>query len=506
VIDAATPQPYLARRRIDTRVFHDLQATVRLDHNAFRKEQGTFGPALIVAVTDDAGAIVGGQRTFLNAAASAKDGHDPARKSLGHVKGYAVRFAAKGGSRATETVLMAEGVEDVMTAMLACGFAHAGYAMAGAGMMHSFPPPPGVKKVILCADADAKAGPEGARRTAAALAKHGIEVCIAWPLDGAKDLNAMIAACDKESLEQGYAKVKQAIDNAEPYIPSKGDDPPDPHKFDIDSFVAACTGDPGFPFEPGPLLQLVKLIRASLADFQRLRTRLKDETKVKLGALDDALEVATRAPPRLTPEERERLKEEERKRREGERARLWESCSTIALSKTLLADMEAVVHRLGVVGEGGAIKAIYSAATSRLVGDDAMRVLRRGVSSSGKNYLIGRVMELTPEEEVIRITGGSSLSLIYYGDGDEDALAHKLLLIAEAAVLAPRNGEDPQFTDMLRSLISEGRLDRIVTLTQGGGLPSAVHVRRNGPIALMLTSARDNIEDELDSGGTGEEA
>jgi hypothetical protein len=62
-----------------------------------------------------------------------------------------------------------------------------------------------------------------------------------------------------------------------------------------------------------------------------------------------------------TIEERARLEREgkERRKREAkaEEIRLWNSCKDIAESLTLLADMEVLVHRLGVVGEGAAISA-----------------------------------------------------------------------------------------------------------------------------------------------------
>ena len=63
--------------------------------------------------------------------------------------------------------------------------------------------------------------------------------------------------------------------------------------------------------------------------------------------LPQAMEAARRA--------REAEKEAARILREAERERLWRSCGTIAMSKTLLTDMEKVVHRLGVVGEGPSV-------------------------------------------------------------------------------------------------------------------------------------------------------
>ena len=180
-----------------------------------------------------------------------------------------------------------------------------------------------------------------------------------------------------------------------------------------------------------------------------------------------------------------------------ERDRLWSSCREIAESPTLLADMEELVHELGVVGEGASIRGAYLAASSRLCRHGALCLLRRGAAAGGKNYLISKALRLIPDDAVIHMTSGSPLSLVYYGDGDEDAFKHKAIYIPEAAVLAERNGVESSLTFMLRTLISEGRLDHHVVLTQASGPPVSTHVKRNGPVVVIITTARDNVEDEL---------
>jgi hypothetical protein len=209
---------------------------------------------------------------------------------------------------------------------------------------------------------------------------------------------------------------------------------------------------------------------------------------------------AAHASPPPTAEERARLEQEHaerRKRNADERERLRRSCSHIALSKTLLADMEAFVHALGVVGEGAAIRGGYLALSSRLVRNRAICLLRRGAPAGGKNYLIEKTLMLVPEDAVIRISSGSPMALAYFGGGDEDALKHRVVYIPEAAVLADKNGVESPLTIMLRELISEGRIDRIVAIPQPNGPPVSERIRRNGPIGAILTSARANIEEEL---------
>ena len=66
----------------------------------------------------------------------------------------------------------------------------------------------------------------------------------------------------------------------------------------------------------------------------------------------------------------------------------------------------------------------------------------------------------------------------------------------EAATIAERNGVESPLTIMLRLLISEGRLDHNVALPQSDGL-ATVRIKRNGPVVVIITSARDDVEDEL---------
>jgi multidrug efflux pump subunit AcrA (membrane-fusion protein) len=181
----------------------------------------------------------------------------------------------------------------------------------------------------------------------------------------------------------------------------------------------------------------------------------------------------------------------------AERERLRRECEPLAKDPEVLAKMEQAARRLGVVGEGSATRGAYLAASSRLLRSGAISLLRRGAPAGGKNYLFTNVTVLMPEESVITVSGASPMALIYYGD-NEDALKHKIIVIAEAAAIAAKsNGDENPLTIFLRTLLSEGCIDRYVAIPQQNSLPRTVHVRRNGPVALMLTSARENIDEEM---------
>jgi hypothetical protein len=199
-------------------------------------------------------------------------------------------------------------------------------------------------------------------------------------------------------------------------------------------------------------------------------------------------------------EERQRLeaeREAERQQIEAEEhARLWRSCSTIASSKTLLRDMETVAHQLGVVGEGPGVRALYLTYSSRLLAGEAVRLLRLGAPASGKNVVVEKVLELIPKDAVVQISGSSPKALAYFGGADEDALKHKIVYIPEAQIMAAKRDIENEFAIMLRTLISEGRVIYQTVVVQDGGPPATMTMVKNGPIAAVVTTARD-VDPEL---------
>ena len=80
-IDPNTPDPYFLNRGIDTTRFANLDQVVRVVPRYRRQQTDAWGPALIAAVTDNEGRIVGRQYKPLNADRSAKDGAEPKVKN-----------------------------------------------------------------------------------------------------------------------------------------------------------------------------------------------------------------------------------------------------------------------------------------------------------------------------------------------------------------------------------------------------------------------------------------
>jgi hypothetical protein len=288
------------------------------------------------------------------------------------------------------------------------------------------------------------------------------------------------------SRDARLQKYNQLLERAKALI--KGDD--DALKELIDAAVAGALSD----------TQIESLV-ATAARAAGIKEKIAN------GFVKEAQEERRRkeeATPDAREEKRRRAEAEAKAAkitREAEIERLRRSCSAIAMSKTLLADMERLVHRMGLVGEGAAIRGTYIAGTSRLLRRIAISFLRRGAPASGKNIQINKVLFLFPREAVIVISSATPQALIYEGEDENDvnALKHKIIAIGEAAVLARKaNGDEHPMVPMLRTMLADGHLDHSIPLPQGtGATPKTIHIRRDGPMCLMLTSARDNIEDEM---------
>ncbi len=149
----------------------------------------------------------------------------------------------------------------------------------------------------------------------------------------------------------------------------------------------------------------------------------------------------------------------------------------------ILRDFEA----LGVVGEESNKLTGYLAAVSRLL-DRPLALLIQSASAGGKSSLMDAVLDLIPEEDVIRYSAMSGQSIFYMGDR---SLQHKVLAIAEEEGAR-------QASYALKLLQSEGR----VTMASTGKDPqSGMLVTHDytveGPVMLFLTTTAIDLDEEL---------
>ena len=176
---------YLRHRGITLPVPPSIRYHVALKH----ADTGQHFPAMVAAVQDRDGRIVGVHRTFLRADGKGKAQVGKAKMMAGVCWEGAVRL-----DRAGPSICLAEGIETALSVQQATG--RATWAALSLGNMAAVRLPKGVAAVTLCADADGK--PEAAeqheallQRAAVAQRAGGLEVSIARPPEG-RDFNDLL--------------------------------------------------------------------------------------------------------------------------------------------------------------------------------------------------------------------------------------------------------------------------------------------------------------------------
>ena len=175
-------------------------------HPALRYRDGTGEqrlPALVAAVTTEAGEITGVHRTWLDPHRPAKAAVASPRKALGGLHGFAVRFAPAAADR---PLVVGEGIETVLSIVAAVPDLPAAAALSAAHL-RAFTPPPGIARLVIAADAD----PEG-KAAATELAKRvgplGIAASVITPKRG--DFNDELTRIGAQNLRGQLAPLFRA--------------------------------------------------------------------------------------------------------------------------------------------------------------------------------------------------------------------------------------------------------------------------------------------------------
>ncbi len=148
---------------------------------------------------------------------------------------------------------------------------------------------------------------------------------------------------------------------------------------------------------------------------------------------------------------------------------------------------------MGLVGESRNAKLIYLAITSRLLGKQ-VSVVVKGLSSSGKSYTAECAVRLFPEEAVYTMTAMSERALVYL---DED-LAHRTIVLYEAAALREgrEKAEDNQTAYIVRSLLSEGRIEYPTVVRGDDGTMRTIKLVKEGPTNLVTSTTSISLHPE----------
>ncbi len=146
-----------------------------------------------------------------------------------------------------------------------------------------------------------------------------------------------------------------------------------------------------------------------------------------------------------------------------------------------------------LVGENRNAKLVYLALTSRLL-DKQVNIVVKGLSASGKSYTIQCVAVLFPPEAVYTMTAMSERALIYL----DEPLSYRTIILYEAAAL--REGreklEDNQTAYIVRSLLSEGRIEYPVVIRQDDGTLRTEKIIVPGPTNLVTSTTSISLHPE----------
>jgi hypothetical protein len=284
--------------------------------------------------------------------------------------------------------------------------------------------------------------------------------------------------------------------------------PEEPETRSLEDLVAEASA-----LEEGDTSGVKRLINEAAAlglddlDVDELINAIKASTGKAKGALTGLWKQAKkRAEGQAVQEAIQRAKEEAQAKEDlakAEAEALWEQMveriAPLARDPNILGRGVAVVHRIGAVREDIAIEATFVTTISRFL-RKVISLLRRGTAASGKNYIFELVLRLVPLEDIIQISASSAKVLPYTDPDNPDAFKHKLLYFPEAAGVLARKagGQEHEMASMARTFISENRLVYPSVMTRPNGqTPIAIYIIKEGPIAVLVTSARNDIEDEL---------
>ena len=215
--------PYLAARGLDPAAFPDLSRAVRFAPRCWHASSKAERPTLIAALTDEAGQVLAIQRLYLTADCRAKACKP---MSLGKISGLAIKLGPP-----TDTLYVAEGLEDAMTAQQASEANSSAWAAAGSSNMPNLVLPVATKTVVFLGQNDKdnpnqrdKTFEQNLAKAAPKLLSEGKAVRVAWPPVGVPDVNELVRGRTGAALVAGYADVTRMIGAAEEVLPAGDDD------------------------------------------------------------------------------------------------------------------------------------------------------------------------------------------------------------------------------------------------------------------------------------------
>lgn len=167
--------------------------------------------------------------------------------------------------------------------------------------------------------------------------------------------------------------------------------------------------------------------------------------------------------------------------------------SDIASDQRILDRFTDALGVCGVVGEDRNAKLVFLGILSALL-DEPVSFAVKGLSSSGKSYMVETTLKFFPATAYIEMTAMSERALVYM----KEDFGHRTLVLFEAVALREqREKTESNLTAyFVRSLLSEGRISYPVTVRDKDGGFVTRHIMKNGPTNIILTTTATSLHGE----------
>lgn len=156
----------------------------------------------------------------------------------------------------------------------------------------------------------------------------------------------------------------------------------------------------------------------------------------------------------------------------------------------LIERIVADVQKRGVVGERRNALTIYLAGVSAQL-PKPLSLIMRGVTASGKSFIVNCVAELFPPEVVLLATSLTTNALYYFTPG---TLRHRWIVGGERSRI--EDDDRAEATRALREMIEAGRLSKAVPLKLNDGSLTTELIEQEGPISFIETTTLSCIFEE----------
>lgn len=164
-----------------------------------------------------------------------------------------------------------------------------------------------------------------------------------------------------------------------------------------------------------------------------------------------------------------------------------EKCAEFLKRPNLLANINDLIGKSGVVGEGNNRLFLFGIASSYKM-EDTLHALIQGSSGSGKTHLLAAIMALMPPEDTISLTRITESSLYNYGRHE---LRHKLLGMEDL------DGLEEKAELAFRELQSKGAISSSTSgKDERTGEISAFVKTVEGPIASLSATTKGEVYED----------